>query len=485
MKKSVSQNARNLVAAILMVSFHIASFGQSYEKTWMPDDPSFTEAWIRDLCKEVKQNPQELILPIQNFKNMVEADPVLNKQIQKMFKESKKARKKTPLGTPQVKNFDQFLDLLNAIMLKEPEYLMCENDNTGALSPCGLLGFPINALLDWPMATESGYQVFSNHLVNQQFKVILNHWSKHLSSPASREVLIHNDLKSDPQIIAWLSDSGRAAVIRVACEGLPEAEKRACMKQKYEDIFKSNPKDTYYGYKSWDDFFTREFVDGQRPVAGKDDGSIIANACESTPYNFAENVQENDQFWLKGQPYSLQNMMAGNPLASKFHGGTIYQAFLSGLSFHRWNSPVKGKVVDAYVVDGSYYLQNPHEGFSNPHPDAEAPNNSQAFLTATATRAVIFIEADNPDIGLMCFMAIGMAEVSSCEITALKGARVEKGEQLGMFHFGGSTHCLIFRPEVELEFNIFEEGTNNANSSGRKLIGRNIPVNSAIARVKN
>ncbi|MEZ4848405.1 MAG: hypothetical protein R3B93_07255 [Bacteroidia bacterium] len=32
------------------------------------------------------------------------------------------------------------------------------------------------------------------------------------------------------------------------------------------------------------------------------------------------------------------------------------------------------------------------------------------FLTATATRAVIFIEADNPKIGLVCFMAMGMAE---------------------------------------------------------------------------
>ena len=30
--------------------------------------------------------------------------------------------------------------------------------------------------------------------------------------------------------------------------------------------------------------------------------------------------------------------------------------------------------------------------------------------------------------------------------------RVMKGDQIGMFHFGGSTHCLIFRPEVHLEF---------------------------------
>ena len=29
-----------------------------------------------------------------------------------------------------------------------------------------------------------------------------------------------------------------------------------------------------------------------------------------------------------------------------------------------------------------------------------------------------------------------------------------RGDQLGMFHFGGSPHVLLFRPEVKLEFNL-------------------------------
>ena len=109
--------------------------------------------------------------------------------------------------------------------------------------------------------------------------------------------------------------------------------------------------------------------------------------------------------------------------------------------------------------------------------------NCWAFLTATATRAVIFIEADNPKIGLMCFMAVGMAEVSSCEITVKEGQRIGKGDELGMFHFGGSTHCLIFRPDVKLEFDVFEEGENNPDPEKRKLKGHNIAVNSQVARV--
>jgi phosphatidylserine decarboxylase len=476
MKQTRFTNIRIILCLIFLTTSYASFFAQSYDQTWMPHDPTYIDIWTKSLCKEVKKNPQELIPPIQNLKDLVNGDPALKLQAKMMFKEAIKMRKKTPLGTPELKNFDEFLELLNAIMLKEPEFLECKNDKTGALSPCGLLGFPINALLNWPMGTPSGYQFFSNHLVNAQFKVILGHWSKHLSSPASREVLVHNDPKSDPQVVAWLNETAKKEVVKTACEGLPEAERKACEQQRFQDIFKCTPSDPYYGFISWDDYFTRTFKDGVRPVAGKYDDNIIANACESTPFRYREQVPENAQFWLKNQQYSLQNMMAGDSLATQFAGGTVYQAFLSALSFHRWNSPVSGTIKKAYVVDGSYYLENAYEGLSNPHPDSAAANNSQAFLTATATRAIIFIEADNPKIGLMCFMAVGMAEVSSCQITAQVGKHINKGEELGMFHFGGSTHCLIFRPETKLKFNVFGEKPGT-------LKNHNIPVNSEIARV--
>lgn len=107
--------------------------------------------------------------------------------------------------------------------------------------------------------------------------------------------------------------------------------------------------------------------------------------------------------------------------------------------------------------------------------DPSGPNESQGYITEVATRALIFIEADNPKIGLMCFMAVGMAEVSTCDISVYEGQYVNKGEQLGMFHFGGSTHCLIFRPGVNLDFDL------HGQSPG--LESKNIPVNSQIAIV--
>lgn len=71
----------------------------------------------------------------------------------------------------------------------------------------------------------------------------------------------------------------------------------------------------------------------------------------------------------------------------------------------------------------------------------------------------------------MCFMAIGMAEVSSNEITVYEGQHVKKGQEIGMFHFGGSTHCLIFRPGVYVTFQLGQEpGLHSKNINVRSQI---------------
>jgi phosphatidylserine decarboxylase len=215
------------------------------------------------------------------------------------------------------------------------------------------------------------------------------------------------------------------------------------------DDFEHDPHDSHWGFASWNDFFTRRFKPGRRPIAEPGNPKVIVNACESTPYKIALHVKRRDTFWLKSQPYSLRDMLAGDEWADRFEGGTIYQAFLSALNYHRWHSPVAGTIRKAFVQPGTYYSELEAEG-----EDPAGPNNSQGFITHVATRALIFIDAEDPAIGLMGFMAVGMGEVSSCmigpEIKARR--RVGKGDELGYFQFGGSTHCLIFRSGVIADF---------------------------------
>jgi phosphatidylserine decarboxylase len=178
---------------------------------------------------------------------------------------------------------------------------------------------------------------------------------------------------------------------------------------------------------------------------------VIVSACESTPYAIRTDAKKHDKFWLKSQPYSLQDMLANDATVDQFVGGTVYQAFLSALNYHRWHSPVSGTIEKAFVKAGSYYSEADIEG-----EDPAGPNNSQGYLTQVATRALFLIAADDPGIGLMCFMPVGMAEVSSCVIdpTIAPGSHVTKGQELGYFQYGGSTHCLIFRPGVIKDFAI-------------------------------
>jgi phosphatidylserine decarboxylase len=224
------------------------------------------------------------------------------------------------------------------------------------------------------------------------------------------------------------------------------------------------------------DFFTRELQDGYRPTACPNDDSIIANACESKTYNIAPNSKLRDRFWIKGQPYSILDMLAHDSLAQNFAGGTVYQAFLSALSYHRWHAPISGTIKKAYVVDGTYFSEPLFEGLGD-HNTAEIDqggiSTGQGYITALAARAIIFIEADNPNIGLMAFIGVGMDEVSTCEITVKEGQHVKKGEQTGMFHFGGSSHCLIFRKGVILE---------GFPKTGQK---ENVPVRGKLAVVKS
>ena len=104
------------------------------------------------------------------------------------------------------------------------------------------------------------------------------------------------------------------------------------------------------------------------------------------------------------------------------HGSTALGSPIGGcLPF-----PVSGRVVKTRLVDGSYYAEALSEGF-----DPAGPDNSQGYITHVASRALIFIEADNPDIGLMVAIFVGMSEVSSNEITVYEGQHVDKGDQLG------------------------------------------------------
>lgn len=390
---------------------------------WLPADNQQITNWINDLVLKITplqsdmgQGPENKVSveykskEVKEFKELLDRDPRLHLLAEQMIEQGLDYCKEDPTGAPQVESYEMMLALIDYVIQSAPIYMSPGKEGRG------LIGFPINAIVDWCMGTPAGYAFFLDEQVNRCFEKILKAWCEFLSSADSTDVL--NDSEE-----GWL------------CE--------AALEELNLDQFVCDPQAAHYGFNSWNAFFTRTFKEGMRPVAGKEDPYVIVSACESAPYRISTNVQKETKFWLKGQPYSLEYMLDHDESADLFIGGTVYQAFLSATRYHRWHSPVSGTIERCFLIPGTYYA----EVSSYPYDDA-GPNNSQGYITHVAARAVILINSDNKDIGLMAFIAVGMAEVSSCVLSVEKGKHVEKGDELGYFQFGGSTHCLIFQKDV-------------------------------------
>ncbi|KDN35164.1 hypothetical protein RSAG8_11809, partial [Rhizoctonia solani AG-8 WAC10335] len=522
---------------------------------WLPRDHRIIERYISKLLEKVKQDKRsvnELSPSIVQFKNLIDNNPILLK-----VKQDKRSVNELSPSIVQFKNlidnnpilrmgftemFDQIRDY--DTMFKAFDYIITHaipyEDNE-------LVGFPINAILDWPMGTDAGLATFLSPEVNAQFKSMFDEWSKFLSSPESRTHLT-------TEANGWFGPAASAHMPNFAetykCdysaqyygfrswddfftrEFLPDVRPvkftdpeysniitSACESCVYKTAYGVQERDKfwhaphhrgerlYYGFRSWDDFFTREFLPDVRPVKFTDPeySNIITSACESCVYKTAYGVQERDKFWVKGEPYSLRDMLNNDSYTDHPVTGTIdrvenipgtyyaespvmgfdnpdgpdpaapnwSQAYISAIAaraliwikadnteigligFLAIGMGLTGTIDRVENIPGTYYAESPVMGFDNPNgPDPAAPNWSQAYISAIAARALIWIKADNPEIGLIGFLAIGMSEVSTCEVTVKKDDKVSKGDQLGMFHFGGSTHCLIFRNGVKVTFDV-------------------------------
>jgi len=227
----------------------------------------------------------------------------------------------------------------------------------------------------------------------------------------------------------------------------------------FEEVFICDPQADYHGYTSFDHFFNRQFkaVDIDRPIpGGVSDTSVVSAPCEAMFYYRQDNVQIMDPLFIKDEAYSLMHLLTDDPLAQPFIGGSVMQGFLNTTGYHRWHAPVNGTIKKIIDVPGTYFAQAPNtigDVIPPPDDDKNLPPylKSLVYFSNTAARQIMFIEADNPDIGLLFFISIGMTEISTCQATVYDGQHVNRGDELGMFHFGGSSFAIGFHKDSKVK----------------------------------
>ncbi|KAL4770919.1 putative phosphatidylserine decarboxylase [Aspergillus nidulans var. acristatus] len=447
---------------------------------WMPENMALRRAWLSSLLDITKAKiPEKLdgeTHPVEKFRQEIEKDSTLYMLARSMFDEIPEKppydRDPTTLKK-QVRNYKTMLYLFCTLLTQVPEYFLDKNPD----APSGLIGFPFNIIVDWPMGTPSGRQFFLHPTVNNCLKRILDKWNKFLQDSNGTGSKNGNELLREA---GWNSEGAIKQLVNKANEATTDPRER------FEEIYETydgGNQNNFYNYPCWDDFFTRRFKDGVRPV---DQVAVVVNACESKPLSFDSDVSGRTAFWLKGMPYSLYDMLGAttNPAigdyVDDFIGGVVYQAFLSADSYHCWNAPVTGEVVYQSVIPGTYFAETVASGFGGSSgPDPAGPDLSQRYITHIAARGVLIINTNvegGAYIGYVAFVPVGMSEVSTCEWWIKKGDMIEKGQIIGSFHGGGSTHCLIFdrKHAKKLEF--------NPKAEYPEIAKANLAVNSGLAK---
>lgn len=422
---------------------------------YLPADRRKLHPWHRRLEKDVREaGERKLHRSVRHMAELIERDGIVRMYVDEMLVQQLFLR--DPEGKPippssVIKDIPDLLAKLNYIVTYAPWW----SDPSH---------FPMSALFVYVMMTAAGESLFRNTAYNDSLRGILQQWCGYLDSRKSLEVITTSE---DPDKTGWLSLEAYKGM------ALWEFEIRSFQRK-------------HWGFKSYNDYFHREILrevtpdqeppagpyreiwsrhtavgDVPRPLAGPDDDRVVVSANDGTIWKIAKDVKAEDRFWLKGQPYSLVNMLHGHHVP-RFVGGHVFQSFLSGSNYHRWHAPITGTVRLAKVVDGLMFSDAESAGW-----DTSAGTESQGYEASVNTRGLVFIESPHREIGMVCVIPIGITEISSVTITVEKDQEVKKGEELGYFSYGGSTLALVFEPRAIRRFT--------------KNVGETVDVNGQIA----
>lgn len=374
-----------------------------YRAGYLPRDRRSLDEWNRDMRAALASAERAPSGAVAKLAELIETDPIVRMYVSEMIDQ-------VPDEYKVVHDAAELLVALERIAVTAPLYNQ---------DPAKRNAFPMSSLFAYMMMTPAGEAVFRNNDFNEAIRGVLRQWCDYLDSPESAHVLNEGPF-------GWLSTFAYQD-----------------MKLWEYEFDRSKP---HWGFASYNDYFHREIRPEARPVAAPEDPKIIVSPNDGNLVAIARDIKPQDKFWLKGEPFSLVDMLDRSEYWERFVGGYVLQSFLSGANYHRWHAPIGGTVRKAYVVNGLLFSEAESAGF-----DPSAGILSEGYDATVNTRGLVFIESDDPNIGMVCVIPIGITEISSVQIRKKNGEplkegdRVKKGEQLGYFSYGGSSLAIVFQ----------------------------------------
>jgi len=200
------------------------------------------------------------------------------------------------------------------------------------------------------------------------------------------------------------------------------------------------------GWQTFNQFLARQMKPGRRPVEAPCDNYIVVSPVDGE-YKGQWPIEKDSTITVKGQTYSIKNLIAGSAYREKFRKGLFTHIFLSITDYHRYHLPVGGVVREVRHIPGGTWVNEQEKE------DGSLENIDDVGFQFAHTRACVIIESI---IGFVAIIPVGMGHISSTIINAEEGTTLRKGEEFGFFAFGGSDIIMLFeanRVEITAKVN--------------------------------
>ena len=130
--------------------------------------------------------------------------------------------------------------------------------------------------------------------------------------------------------------------------------------------------------------------------------------------------------------FDLQSLLGNASLAAIFASGSLIVSRLCPVDYHRFHFPTSGRAGPSHLLNGPLFSVNPIALCQNIH------------ILASNKRALSVLKTEA--LGKVLLVEVGATNVGSICQTYEADSRVSKGDEKGLFRFGGSSTITLFEP---------------------------------------
>ena len=179
-------------------------------------------------------------------------------------------------------------------------------------------------------------------------------------------------------------------------------------------------------FDSYNAFF-RKIKAEQRPINEQKNILISPSDGKVTAYP----ITQKGRFWIKHTQYSAAQLLKDERLAERYMGGWIYVIRLTVDDYHRYCYVADGRKSRQRKIRGVLHTVNP---VANDYYPIYKMNSREYCLLKTK------------ELGTILLMEVGALMVGKINNHEEDSAQVKRGDEKGMFEFGGSTIVVMTEP---------------------------------------